>query len=59
VQKSVATSSGGVSTGQNKVVDERTTVSATTVAASLGTTQQVQIGSSSETELAGEEINTG
>jgi hypothetical protein len=36
------------------VADERTTVSATTVAASSGTTQQVQIGSSSETELAGD-----
>jgi hypothetical protein len=53
VQKSVATSSGGVSTGQNQVTDERTTVSATTVAASPGTTQQVQIGSSTQTELAG------
>jgi hypothetical protein len=51
--RSVATSSGGVSTGQNKVADERTTVSATTIAASSGITQQLQIGSSSETELAG------
>jgi hypothetical protein len=53
VQNSMATSSGGVSTGQNKVADERTTVSSTTVAASSGTTLHVQIGSSSKTELVG------
>jgi hypothetical protein len=53
VQKSVTTSSGEVSTGQNKVADERRTISATTVAASSGTTHQVHIRSSSETELAG------
>jgi hypothetical protein len=52
VQKAIPTNSEGISTGQNKVTDERTTVSATTTAASSGTTQQVQIGSSAEAELA-------
>jgi hypothetical protein len=56
VQKSVHTSSGGVSVGQNKVANERTTVSATTAAASSGTTQQVQLGSSSGIELAGRKV---
>jgi hypothetical protein len=59
VQKSVPTSSGGVSAGQNKVADERTTISATTAAASSGTTQQVQLGSSSGTELAGRKVTMG
>jgi hypothetical protein len=45
VHKSVTTSSGGVSTGQNKVTDERTTVSATIVAASSGATQKIHMGS--------------
>jgi hypothetical protein len=53
VQRAMPTSSGGVTTGQNKVTDERTTVSATIVAASSGTTQQLQVGSSSETKVAG------
>jgi hypothetical protein len=48
----VTTSSGGVSTGHNKVIDERT-VSATTVAASSGATQQIHMGSSSETDIVG------
>jgi hypothetical protein len=56
VRRATPASSGGVSTGQNKGGDERTTVSATTAVASSGTTKQVQIGSSSGTELAGKKI---
>jgi hypothetical protein len=59
VQKAIPANSEGISTGQNKVTDERTTVSATTTAASSGTTQQVQIGSSSEVELAGKKATRG
>jgi hypothetical protein len=53
VQKIVTTSSGGVSTGHNRVNDERTTVSATTVAASSRTAQQFQVGSSYKTDITG------
>jgi hypothetical protein len=59
VQKATPANSEGISTGQNKVTGERTTVSATTAAASYGATQQVQIGSSTEAELVGKKDTGG
>jgi hypothetical protein len=53
VDKTGTSSSGGVSTGQNRETVERTIVCATTTAAYLGATQLIQVGSSSEADIAG------